>query len=212
MNILNDENEESENSEKQNEKDLILTKFLQTRQLMLSGEINMELAEKLIKNLLVLEAMSPTEPIYLYINSPGGDVDAGFAIFDIIRFVQPEIIAIGTGLIASAATLVLLASKPENRYALPNSRYLIHQPLSQMQGVATDIEIHAQEIEKTKEKLDKLIAEETKNDIKKVVRDTDRDYWMSAEEAMDYGLVSKIMSERNDFGKKVSKPRTANKR
>lgn len=209
MNILNDENEESG---KQNEKDLILTKFLQTRQLMLSGEINMELAEKLIKNLLVLEAMSPTEPIYLYINSPGGDVDAGFAIFDIIRFVQPEIIAIGTGLIASAATLVLLASKPENRYALPNSRYLIHQPLSQMQGVATDIEIHAQEIEKTKEKLNKLIAEETKSDIKKVVRDTDRDYWMSAEEAVDYGLVSKIMSGRNDFGKKVSKPRTANKR
>lgn len=209
MNILNDENEESE---KQNEKDLILTKFLQTRQLMLSGEINMELAEKLIKNLLVLEAMSPTEPIYLYINSPGGDVDAGFAIFDIIRFVQPEIIAIGTGLIASAATLVLLASKPENRYALPNSRYLIHQPLSQMQGVATDIEIHAQEIEKTKEKLNKLIAEETKSDIKKVVRDTDRDYWMSAEEAVDYGLVSKIMSGRNDFGKKVSKPRTGSKR
>lgn len=195
MKIINEERQDDKNKGF----DPLSEKFLETRQLMLSGEVNQELAEKLIKNLLVLESMSETKEIYLYINSPGGDVDSGFAIFDIIRFIKPEVISIGTGLIASAASLILLASKAEKRFALANSHYLIHQPLSRMQGVASDIEIHAQEIEKAKLKINKIIAEETGNSLKKVSADTDRDYWLNAEEAVEYGLVSKIIRSREDL-------------
>lgn len=193
-------NEEKKTDEKQNT-DPMLEKFLETRQILLSGEINKDLAEKVIKNFLILEAMSKTKPIYLYINSPGGDVDAGFAIFDIIRFIQPKVISIGTGLIASAAAFILLATKKENRFGLPNSRYLIHQPLSKMQGVATDIEIHAQEIEKAKNAINKVIADETGTPLKKVASDTDRDYWLDAEEACKYGLISKVITSRKDLPK-----------
>ena len=198
MTIYNEETEKNENRMP----DPLLEKFLETRQILLSGEVNKDLAEKIIKNLFVLEAMSKTKPIYLYIDSPGGDVDAGFAIFDVIRFIQPEVIAIGTGLIASAASLILLAAKEENRFGLPNSHYLIHQPLSRMQGVATDIEIHAQEIEKAKAKINAIIAEETGTAREKVAADTDRDYWLNADEAIDYGLISKIVFSRKDLSKK----------
>lgn len=198
MIIKNEENQKNENRVQ----DPLMEKFLETRQILLSGEVNKDLAEKVIKNLFILEAMSETKPIYLYINSPGGDVDAGFAIFDVIRFIQPKVIAIGTGLIASAASLILLASKNENRFGLPNSHYLIHQPLSRMQGVATDIEIHAQEIEKAKAKINAIIAEETGTDLKKVTADTDRDYWLNADEALKYGLISKVVLSRKDLPKK----------
>lgn len=198
MTIYNEETEKNENRMP----DPLLEKFLETRQILLSGEVNKDLAEKIIKNLFVLEAMSKTKPIYLYIDSPGGDVDAGFAIFDVIRFIQPEVIAIGTGLIASAASLILLAAKKDNRFGLPNSHYLIHQPLSRMQGVATDIEIHAQEIEKAKAKINAIIAEETGTAREKVAADTDRDYWLNADEAIDYGLISKIVFSRKDLSKK----------
>lgn len=198
MIIKNEENQKNENRVQ----DPLMEKFLETRQILLSGEVNKDLAEKVIKNLFILEAMSETKPIYLYINSPGGDVDAGFAIFDVIRFIQPKVIAIGTGLIASAASLILLASKKENRFGLPNSHYLIHQPLSRMQGVATDIEIHAQEIEKAKAKINAIISEETGTDLKKVTADTDRDYWLNADEALKYGLISKVVLSRKDLPKK----------
>ena len=198
MIIKNEENQKNENRVQ----DPLMEKFLETRQILLSGEVNKDLAEKVIKNLFILEAMSETKPIYLYINSPGGDVDAGFAIFDVIRFIQPKVITIGTGLIASAASLILLASKKENRFGLPNSHYLIHQPLSRMQGVATDIEIHAQEIEKAKAKINAIIAEETGTDLKKVTADTDRDYWLNADEALKYGLISKVVLSRKDLPKK----------
>ena len=198
MIIKNEENQKNENRVQ----DPLMEKFLETRQILLSGEVNKDLAEKVIKNLFILEAMSETKPIYLYINSPGGDVDAGFAIFDVIRFIQPKVIAIGTGLIASAASLILLASKNENRFGLPNSHYLIHQPLSRMQGVATDIEIHAQEIEKAKAKINAIIAEETGTDLKKVTADTDRDYWLNADDALKYGLISKVVLSRKDLPKK----------
>ena len=198
MIIKNEENQKNENRVQ----DPLMEKFLETRQILLSGEVNKDLAEKVIKNLFILEAMSETKPIYLYINSPGGDVDAGFAIFDVIRFIQPKVIAIGTGLIASAASLILLASKKESRFGLTNSHYLIHQPLSRMQGVATDIEIHAQEIEKAKAKINAIIAEETGTDLKKVTADTDRDYWLNADEALKYGLISKVVLSRKDLPKK----------
>ena len=173
-------------------------KMLKTRTIILSGEVNKELAEKVVKQLLLLEADSD-EPIKVFIDSPGGDVDAGFAIFDMIRFVKPEVYTVGMGLVASAGALILLAAPKERRLGLPNSHYLIHQPLSGMRGVATEIEIHAKELEKLRVKLNNLIAEETGQKLDRVEKDTDRDYWMSADEAGDYGLISKIITKRSEL-------------
>jgi len=174
----------------------IQEKLLKTRSILLSGEIDKESAESVIKQLLVLEGES-NEPIKLFINSPGGDVDAGYAIFDMVRFVTAPVTMIGMGLVASAAALVLLAVPKERRLALPNSTYLIHQPMSGMRGVATDIEIHAQHLEKLREKLDALISQETGKSLEEVREDTERDHWLSAEEACAYGLVERIVTQRS---------------
>jgi ATP-dependent Clp protease protease subunit len=171
-------------------------KLLKTRSILLSGEINKESADEIIKQLLVLEGES-NEPIRLYINSPGGDVDAGYAIFDMVRFINAPVTMIGMGLVASAAVLVLLAVPSERRVALPNSTYLIHQPMSGMRGVATDIEIHAQYLERLRAKLDSLIAGETGKSVEEVANDTDRDHWLTSDEALSYGLVSRIVTERS---------------
>ncbi len=178
--------------------DALAAKFLKTRQILLTGEVNKELSEKIARQLLMLEAESD-DPIYVYIDSPGGDVDAGYAIFDMIRFVNAPVYTIGMGLVASAGALILLAAPKERRIGLPNSHYLIHQPLSQMQGTATEIEIHAQELEKTRAKINKLIADETGKNLDQVTKDTDRDYWLNAEEAVAYGLISKIAATRKDL-------------
>ncbi len=181
--------------------DPLAEKFIKTRQIILSGEINKDLAEKIVRQLLVLEADDAKKPVYIYIDSPGGDVDAGFAIFDMIRFVNCPVYLIGMGLIASAAALILLAVDKEYRLALPNSRYLIHQPSSGMRGVATDIEIHAKEMERTKAVLNKIISEQTGKSIEQVSADTNRDYWLNAEESIEYGLVSRIVNSRKDLVK-----------
>jgi len=171
-------------------------KLLKTRSLLLTGEINKEMADRLIKDLLVLEAESQ-DSVKLYINSPGGDVDSGFAIYDMIRFVSCPVTIIGMGLVASAAALVLLAVPLERRIGLPNSSYLIHQPLSEMKGNATDIEIHAMQLEKIKAKINRLIAEATGKSLEKVAHDTDRDYWLDADDAVKYGLISRIVTKRS---------------
>lgn len=194
----NEENEENEEEKKDNQKDVLVERMMETRTILLSGEINKELAERVIRQLVLLESKSE-EPIKIFIDSPGGDADAGYAIFDMMRFIKPEVYTVGMGLVASAGALVLLASPQDRRIALPNSHYLIHQPLSGIRGVATEIEIHAREIEKTREKINRLISEETGQDYEKVVKDTDRDFWMNAEEAKDYGLVSKIVSSRSEL-------------
>jgi ATP-dependent Clp protease, protease subunit len=196
-----EEEEEEEENEggKGAQLDPLMAKFLKTRAILLSGEVNKELAERVVKQLLLLDGES-ADPIKVFIDSPGGDVDAGFAIFDMIRFVDAPVHIVGMGLVASAAALILIASPKERRYALPNSHYLIHQPLSGMRGVATDIEIHAREIEKVKAKINAIIAEETGQALDKVQRDTDRDYWLNADEAKDYGLISKIVAKKADLG------------
>jgi ATP-dependent Clp protease protease subunit len=188
------EKEKGKDAEQENASE----RMLKTRTILLSGEVNKELAEKVVRQLLLLEADSD-EPIKVFIDSPGGDVDAGYAIFDMIRFVKPEVYTVGMGLVASAGALILLASPKERRIGLPNSHYLIHQPLSGMRGVATDIEIHAKELEKLRIKLNKLIAEETGQKIDRVEKDTDRDYWMSASEAIEYGLISKTITNRSEW-------------
>ncbi|MDR1467877.1 MAG: ATP-dependent Clp protease proteolytic subunit [Spirochaetaceae bacterium] len=200
MIYLDDDDENGEEKEKKSEGfDAYLSKMLKTRTILLSGEINKNLAEKTVKELLLLEHMSD-EPVRMFIDSPGGDADAGFAIFDMIRFVKPVVQTIGMGLVASAAAIVLLASKKEDRYGLPNSHYLIHQPLSGIRGVATDIEIHARELEKMRNRINKLIAEETGKPEADVEKDTDRDYWMNAAEASSYGLISKVITARAELG------------
>ena len=197
-------NTEETSKEKTNDSanEQLMQKFLNTRQIILSGEVNKELAEKVIRQLLILEADSASKPIYVYIDSPGGDVDAGFAIFDMIRFIKPPVYTIGMGLVASAGALILLAASKNYRLGLPNSHYLIHQPLSGIKGVATDIEIHAKEIEKIRTKINALIAEETGKDVDEVAKDTDRDYWLSAVEAVNYGLILQVMKTRSDLPKK----------
>lgn len=196
--FYNDEEQSKEKSEKAADEQL-MQKFLNTRQIILSGEVNKELAEKIIRQLLILESDSGSKPIYVYIDSPGGDVDAGFAIFDMIRFIKPPVYTVGMGLVASAGALILLASSKDRRLGLPNSHYLIHQPLSGIKGVATDIEIHAKEIEKIKAKINALIAAETGKDEAAVAKDTNRDYWLSADEAAAYGLISKMVKTRNEL-------------
>uniref|UniRef100_A0A7C3I4A4 ATP-dependent Clp protease proteolytic subunit n=1 Tax=Gracilinema caldarium TaxID=215591 RepID=A0A7C3I4A4_9SPIR len=178
--------------------DPLVGKMLKTRTILLSGEINKDLAERTIRQLLLLEDMGD-EPIKIFIDSPGGDADAGYAIFDMIRFVKPPVWTIGMGLVASAAAIILLAAPKKQRIGLPNSHYLIHQPLSGIRGVATDIEIHARELEKLREKINRLIAQETGQDFVQVEKDTDRDYWMNAEEAVTYGLISRVVEKRSDL-------------
>ena len=176
----------------------LIEKILKTRNILLSGEINKSLGERIIRQLILLEDQGD-DPIKVFIDSPGGDADAGFAIFDMMRFIKPEVIIIGMGLVASAAAIILLAAPKERRIALPNSHYLIHQPLSGMRGVATEIEIHAKELDKLRRKINKLISEETGQKIEKVEKDTDRDYWMNAEEALGYGLISRIIKNRDEL-------------
>jgi ATP-dependent Clp protease protease subunit len=192
-----EERDEKENPAKETS-DSLAGKMLETRAILLSGEIKKDLAERAIRQLLLLENSSD-EPIKLFIDSPGGDVDAGFAIFDMIRFVKPPVWTIGMGLVASAAAVLLLAAPKERRVGLPNSHYLIHQPLSGIRGVATDIEIHARELEKLRGKINKLIADETGQDAAQVEKDTDRDYWMSAEDALSYGLISRVIKSHSDI-------------
>ncbi len=176
----------------------LMERFLKTRTILLSGEINKMLAERVIRQLLLLEA-NGDDPIKVFIDSPGGDADAGYAIFDMMRFVKPPIFAIGMGLVASAAAIIILGAPKERRIGLPNSHYLIHQPLSGMRGVATEIEIHARELDKLRKKINILIAAETGTALAQVEKDTDRDFWMNAEEATKYGLISRIVTNRSEF-------------
>lgn len=173
-------------------------KLLKTRSVMLTGEISKESADIIIRNLLVLDSES-NDPITMYINSPGGDVDAGFAIYDVVRYISSPVIMVGTGLIASAASLVLLAVPKERRVGLPNSTYLIHQPLSSMRGTAIDIDIHAKILERLRAKLDGVISEATGKSLEDVKKDTERDHWLFAEEALEYGLISKIVKSKAEI-------------
>ncbi|OHD75269.1 MAG: ATP-dependent Clp protease proteolytic subunit [Spirochaetes bacterium RBG_16_67_19] len=192
--------EENQEEEKKKEPDFgLFERSLKTRNVLLSGEVNKTLAERVIRQLILLEAENE-EPIRVFIDSPGGDADAGYAIFDMMRFVKPQVTTIGMGLVASAGAIIMLAAPKERRLGLPNSHYLIHQPLSGMRGVATEIEIHARELDRLRRRINKLIAEETGQPLEKVEKDTDRDYWMGAEEAQSYGLIARIVSRREELG------------
>lgn len=186
-----------EEKEKQQGGDLI-SKLLKTRTVMVTDEVTKKMAQQVMTQLLLLEAES-NDDIKMYINSPGGDADAGFAIFDMMRFVKPKIKAICAGVAASAAVIILLGTEKENRLSLPNARVLIHQPSTGIHGTAADIQIEASEILKCREKINRLISVETGQTMEKVESDTKRNFWMSAEEALKYGLVSKIIQTSDDL-------------
>lgn len=167
-------------------------KLFKSRSISIFGEINEKIARSVTEKLLALAAESD-DPITIYISSPGGHVESGDVIYDMIKFIKPEVRVIGTGWVASAATNIYLAAAKENRYSLPNTRYLVHQPSGGSQGDATDIKIQADQMVKTKARVNRIISEETGRPLEQVEKDTDRDYWMSVEEAIEYGIVNKTI-------------------
>ena len=191
MFLYNNETEKKENTK--DLPDIAMEKLLKSRTIIISGEINQALAEKVCAQLLILEEMS-NDPIKIFINSQGGHVESGDTIHDMIKFVKPRVIMIGTGWVASAGITIYLAADKENRYSLPNTRYMIHQPLGGFNGQATDIGIEAKEILRVRQRINTIISEATGQPIEKVNKDTDRNYWLNAEEALDYGIINKIIS------------------
>ncbi len=168
------------------------------RTLTLFGEITKDVAQRTAERLLSLSFESD-DPITMFIGSPGGHVESGDTIYDMIGYVKPTIRVVGTGWVGSIATHIYLAPEREHRFCLPNTRFLIHQPAGGFGGDATDIEIHAREIVKTRERINRIIAERTGQPLEKVAEDTDRDYWMSAEESLEYGLVGKIIASAEEL-------------
>lgn len=172
--------------------------LLKRRTLTLFGEIDQDVARRTMEKLLALSFESD-DPITLYIGSPGGHVESGDTIFDMIRYVRPTVRTVGTGWVGSIATHIYLAPEKDQRFCLPNTRFLIHQPAGGFGGTASDVEIHAREIVKTRERINAIIAERTGQPLERVERDTDRDYWMSAEESVEYGLVGKIINNLDEI-------------
>ncbi len=174
----------------------IYSRLLRERIIFLVGPVNDHSANLVVAQLLFLESENPDKDISLYINSPGGSVSAGLSIFDTMNFIKPHVSTLCIGLAASMGAFLLAAGEKGKRFSLPNSKIMIHQPLGGMQGQATDIEIHAREILKTREQMNKITAERTGQPLEKVERDTERDYFMSADEAKTYGIVDQVVSSR----------------
>ncbi len=174
----------------------IYSRLLKDRIIFIGSPINDEIANVIIAQLLFLESEDPDKDIHLYVNSPGGSVTAGLAIYDTIQYVRPEISTLCMGQAASMGALLLAAGAKGKRFALPNSRIMIHQPMGGFQGQASDIAIHAREILRVREDVNKILAKHTGQDIKKVESDTDRDYFMTCQEAKDYGLIDEIVTYR----------------
>ena len=172
---------------------------MRDRIIFLTGEVNDVSASLVIAQLLFLESENPNKDIQLYINSPGGSVDAGMGIFDTMRFIRPQVNTICVGLAASMGAFLLAAGEKGKRYALPHSRIMIHQPLGGVQGQATDMEIVTREILRTKKTLNSILAENTGKPFDVVARDTERDYYMTAAEALEYGLIDKIYEKRGEI-------------
>ncbi|MEA3372923.1 MAG: ATP-dependent Clp endopeptidase proteolytic subunit ClpP [Campylobacterota bacterium] len=171
----------------------IYSRLLKDRIIMLSGEVNDAVASSIVAQMLFLEAEDPEKDIYFYINSPGGVITAGMAIYDTMNYIRPDIVTICIGQAASMGAFLLSSGSKEKRYALPHARIMIHQPLGGAQGQATDIEIQAKEILRMKVELNRIIATQTGQTIKKIEKDTDRDFFMSAAEAKDYGIIDEVL-------------------
>lgn len=171
----------------------IFSRLLKDRIIMLSGEVNDVTSNLVVSQLLFLESEDPDKDIYLYINSPGGSITSGMAIYDTMQYIKPDVCTICVGMAASMGAFLLSSGAKGKRFALPNSEIMIHQPLGGFQGQATDIDIHAKRILKIKDKLNEILAENTNQPIEKIKVDVERDYFMEAEEAAAYGLIDKVI-------------------
>ena len=176
----------------------IFSRLLRERVIFLTGQVEDHMANLIVAQLLFLEAENPDKDIHLYINSPGGSVSAGLAIFDTMNFIKPEVSTICMGGAYSMGSFLLAAGEKGKRYALANSRVMIHQPSGGAQGQATDIEINAREILKTRARLNEILAERTGQPVEKIEKDVERDYWLDAKEAKEYGLVDEVLERRPD--------------
>ncbi len=176
----------------------IYSRLLRDRVVFIVGAVTEQTANLVVAQLLFLESENPDKDISLYINSPGGSVSAGFAIYDTMQFVKPDVSSICIGVAASMGAFLLAAGAKGKRYSLPNSRIMIHQPMGGVQGQAADIEIHAKEILYLRERLNKILAERTGQPVEKIAKDTDRDNFMSADDAVKYGLIDKIFVSRSE--------------
>jgi ATP-dependent Clp protease protease subunit len=194
---LRDDTDDKEKKDKEPKMKLD-EKWLETRTILIFGEINQKLAREVSEKLVLLSALNGND-IKVIINSQGGHVEAGDTIHDMLRFVTPRVKILGTGWVASAGALIYAAVSTENRFALPNTRFMLHQPSGGVGGQATDISIEAQEILKMRERLNKIFSIQTGQPIEKIERDTDRNYWMSAVEAKAYGLVGKLIEKQTEF-------------
>jgi ATP-dependent Clp protease, protease subunit len=188
--------DDEEKKEDNNFENFMEKQFLEQRKIIISSSINQRLAERVIRTLFMLDGIDSTKPITILINSPGGDVFSGYAIFDIMKAIKSPIITVVAGFAASMGSIIMLAAEKGRRYCLPNAKILIHQPLigGIFEGRATEIEIQAKEIEETKQRIIKLYVECTGQSKEKVAKDIESDYWMTAEEAVEYGLIDKIVT------------------
>jgi ATP-dependent Clp protease protease subunit len=191
------EKEEKEKKEKE-PKTRLDEKFLETRTILLFGEISQKSAREVCEKLILLSSLNDN-PIKLIINSQGGHVEAGDTIHDMIRFVKPSVKILGTGWVASAGALIYVSAPLEDRFSLPNTRFMLHQPSGGVGGQASDISIEAQEILKMRDRLNKIFSVQTGQPVERIEKDTDRNFWMSAEEAKDYGIVGKIVSSQGEY-------------
>jgi ATP-dependent Clp protease protease subunit len=177
----------------------IYSRLLKDRIIFIGSEIDQATSNSVIAQLLFLEAKAPDKEIQIYINSLGGSVSDGLAIYDTMQYIRPPISTISVGISASIAAIILTAGTKGKRYALPNSRILLHQPSGGVRGVASDIEIHADEIIKIRERLNNILSEHTNQPLKKIKADTDRDFWMSAGQALEYGLIDEVIKTRQEI-------------
>jgi ATP-dependent Clp protease protease subunit len=178
----------------------LLKQLLKTRAIEVQEPISDKIARKVHSQLLLMQQMDEKAPVTVYINSPGGAADSGFAIYDALRFFKPPVRTVVNGLCASAAIMVYLAAPRERRFSLPNSRFLLHQPSTYVQGSASDIQISAEEIVKLRERYNQIVAAETGKTTDQVTRDADRDFWLSPDEAKTYGLVGKVVKNIGEMG------------
>ena len=179
---------------------MVTRKLFEQRVISYSDVVTRDSAQGVIAQLLCLSGESSKDPIRLFLNTPGGDVDAGFAVYDVIKFIQAPVHIVCTGLTASAGVVILVAAPLELRYSLPHTRIMMHQPSSGAHGDASDIEIEAAEILKCRQQINEIIAKATGQTIEKVSEDVSRNYWMGPKEALEYGLISKIVESRKDIG------------
>jgi len=195
---------EKANQDESGQENILIQKLLDTRSVMISGDVSQKLAQKISTQLLILQELDDA-PIKLFINSQGGHVEAGDTIHDMIRFVRPKVYIIGTGWVASAGVNIFLSVDAAYRFSLPNTRYMIHQPSGGVQGVSTDIAIEAKEIIKIKERINRLISDQTGQPLERVQQDTERNFWMSAPEAVEYGIVGKVISSQAELDEAIGR-------